>query len=1151
MRVRILARMANPKRRRPSLIKALPWFLPALAAVACAGLTASPLALIPLLLANALVMAAVCHAIGFDPETSFLRTALRRGSAHVVIFTAYTFVVFVLVAWPLLKLTQAPSLGVALLLAATLVVALAALWRMWPAFGLLFLWDDAYPEDSGNGSWIFTAVARSVSFGRHLSAEERFFSHFLPAAFSLLVLAFCAVALSGLYGVFPPEMRIAALAIYGVVLLPVAGMVIANRTLRALLCERRGHIRTARAEPRREPGIEPDVAAPPPPIPVLSTEESQPGVREHALLAAAREGDIARAVALVEAGADPNTAAEAGDRDQRPVLTLAALSPDIRLLRALIARGAQVSRAHQGVTALHAATRDSWHGRPEAVLTLLTNGANAAATDAEGNTALHGAVLSAEPTVAAMLLDAGAPVDAVNAAGDTPLAIACRAANWALVRFLLEHGAKPAPVGGEPALVAAAGIADDDAEGVKVLLRYKAPVNATDAHGRSALIAASAEGHEQIARALLQAHAQPNLADRHGTTALMEAARAGAHGIVQLLADAQANASPRDSHGRDALTLACQSPRAQAATVRALLALGAQPKEAGADGRSALDHAAGTGRWDFVALLDPETPLPTSLSESVVPEAGADSPMHLYDALRFGHWAVASTFTAKVRAWPAEELAALYVDLAGTGFDAARAWLLDHGLHAEARLAPPADGTDTTGRRLFDALLPQLPQSADALLQLMRAGATPAGAGLLGQAVCRLDGADERLTLAMLEAGADPFGADARGRTPVHMAAATGRSALLGALLARGMDPNVRDAGGRTPLHAALEQGGESLPLVRLLVAHGADPEAADVNGETPYGLGIGHGDVERWLSWTAWPLPRRPLRADDLPAAAAAGDIQAVDRLLELGFAVDTRDAQGATALLRAAGAGRRDVAEHLIEAGADPTLAAASGITPLAAAVNARRDTIVEALLARGVAADQRLPGDTTALMIAAALGYPEIAEMLLAAGADARAEDAHGHTALHAAAQYCFGSSDSLRARRLLDTVIGKGADVNKADKDGVTPLLMLLGAHLRPGTEADATHLGALVPVLLDAGAKIEHADHRGVSALHASAMHALLGPARVLIHRGANRQAADAFGRTAGDVARHLGYVDIAHELGTRVGAIPSVRQTLRQPAQPD
>ncbi|TCV96191.1 hypothetical protein EC912_102541 [Luteibacter rhizovicinus] len=1143
--------MANPKRRRPPLHKALLWFLPALAAVACAGFSAHPLALIPLLLANALAMGAICHAIGFDPETSFIRTMLRRGSAHVVMFTAYTFVVFVLVAWPLLKLTQAPSLGAALLLAATLVVALASLWRVWPAFGLLFLWDDAYPEHSGEGSWIFTAIARSVAFGRHLSAEERFFSHFIPAALGLLVLAFCAVALSGLYGVLPSEMRIAALAIYGVVLLPLACMVIANRTLRALLCDRRGHIR-GHAATDKPPASKPAPIAERPPL-VLTAEEIQPGQREAELLAAVRAGDIERAIALVEAGSDPDTAAEPGDRDQRPVLTLAALLPDPRLLRSLIARGADVNRAQGGVTPLLAATRDSWHGRPDSVLTLLANGANAAGTDAEGNTALHGAVLSAEPIVAAMLLDAGAPVSAVNAAGATPLVIACRAANWTIARFLLEHGARPAVADAEPALVAAAGIADDDAEGVKLLLRHKAPVNATGAQGRTALLVAAGEGHEQIVRALCLANADPNIADRNGTTPLMEAARAGAHGIVQLLAEAQANARARDSHGRDALTLACQSSRAQAATIRALLALGAQPKEAGGDGRSALDHAASTGRWDLVALLDPDTPLPTSLSEAVMPEAGADSPTHLLDALRFGHWAVASTFSARVREWPQDELAGLYVDLSGTGLDAARRWLLDHGLSAEARLAPTSLDDDTApqlGRRLFDALLTQLPNAADALFQLMRAGATPAGTGLLGHAICRMEGNDDRLTMAMLEAGADPFGADSRGRTPVHMAAATGRATLLGALLARGTNPNARDTGGRTPLHAALEQGDDSLPLVRLLVSHGADPEATDVNGETPFGLGIGHGDVERWLTWPQWPLPRRALRADDLPVAAAAGDTHAIDRLLELGFAVDTRDPQGATALLRACGAGQRDVAAHLLAAGADATTTAGSGVTPLAAAVNARRDGIVDLLIEHKVPVDQRLPGEATALMIAATLGYPEIVETLLAAGADSNAEDAHGHTALHAAAQYCFGGTDSLRARRLLDLLIRHGSDVNKVDREGKTPLLLLLGAHMRPGSAADATHLGALLPAMLDAGARIEHADQRGVSALHACAMHALLPPARVLMTRGADRGAADAFGRTAADVARHLGFVDIAHELGARNNAIPSVRQTLRQPAQP-
>ncbi|OOG65427.1 hypothetical protein B0E46_03520 [Rhodanobacter sp. B04] len=1147
--------MTQPKsRRRPPLLQALAWFIPGLIAIAAAGFATHPLTLIPLLLANALTMAAVCHAIGFDPEPRFGRTVLRRGAAHLVMFTGYAALVFVLVAWPMLQLSQNPSLGAALLLAAALVLALVALWRLWPAFGLVFVWDDAYPTQR-DGSWIFTATLRSIAFGRHLSHEERFFSHFLPASLALLALAFGAIALTGLVGMLPAEPRIAALALYGIVLLPLGCLVIANRTLRALLCERH--------QPRRRS----DNAATPPnttstPRPVLSEVERTAGTPEQAeaLLAATRDGDIERALALIEAGADPDTAPTAEDRDQRPVLMLAALLPDTRLLRALIVKGADVNRATGGLTPLLAATRDSWHGRAEAVLTLLANGASPLATDAEGNTALHGAVLSADAGVAAMLLDAAAPINALNQAGISPLATACRAANWPLAKFLLEHGAKPTPADGEPALVAAAGIADDDATGVKLLLKHRATVNAVDARHRHALLNAAAEGHEQIARALCAAGADINLADQHGSTALMEAARAGASSIVQLLAAAQPDARARDQHGRDALTLACQSPHAHGETVCALLALGAEPKAAGGDGRSALDHAAAAGRWDLVALLDPDTPLPANLSRELLAE-GADTPAHLLDALRFGHWAIVSSFAERVREWPQAQLAQLYLDLATPGLTAARRWLLEHGLDAEARLeAPRLDDAETgevaalppLGRRLFDALLQQLPNSTEALDDLLQAGASPAGAGLLAQALARLNGAAQgaALPLNLLERGADPFGPDARERTPLHLAVINAQLDLLQALLARGCDPNTRDRDSRTPLFAALEHGAQALPLVRTLIAHGANPEAADANGETPLGLALEHPAVERWLDWRDWQRPNRPLRAQDLPAAAAAGALTTVQRLLELGFAVDTRDEQGASALLRACGAGHREIAASLLAAGADAAQSASSGVTPLAAAVAARREALVELLLEHHVAADQRLPNEATALMVATAMGYPEIAERLLDAGADVNAVDANGRSALHAAAQFGFEHNDSLRARRLFDGLLKRGADINRADSEGKTPLLLLLGAQLRPGSECDATHIGALVPLLLEAGAKVEHADQRGVTALHACAMHALLPPARVLLSRGADRSAADAFGRSAADVARQLGYIDIAHELAARSSAIPSVRQTLRQPAQP-
>ncbi|ODV24089.1 MAG: hypothetical protein ABT19_04660 [Rhodanobacter sp. SCN 68-63] len=1133
--------MTEPKLRRrpPPLLQALAWFVPGWVAVAIAAASTHPLVLIPLLLANALTMAAVCHAIGFDPEPRFGRTVLRRGAAHLVMFSTYVAVVFVLIAWPLLRLSQAPSLSGALLLAAALVIALTLLWRLWPAFGLVFVWDDAYPAQS-DGSWIFTATARSIAFGRHLSREERFFTHFLPAAFSLLVLAFLALALTGLYGVLPQEMRTAAMGLYGLVLMPLGCLVIANRTLRALLCERH--------RPRLGNGG--GSVARPPAAPLTEAERTA-GTPEQAaaLLAAIRDADVERALALVEAGADPNTAPQPDDRDQRPALLLAALLPDTRLLRALIARGADVNRSAGGLTALLAATRDSLQGRAEAVMTLISNGANPLVTDAEGNTALHGAVLSDEPIVAAMLLDAGADLNAVNRSGLTPLATACRAANWTLAKFLLERGAKTQLADTEPALVAAASLADDDPQGIRLLLKHRAAINAVDARQRSALMTAAAEGHEEIARALRAAGAEVNLVDQHGSTALMEAARAGAVGIVQLLAQAEPDATLRDQHGRDALTLACQSPRAHADTVRALLGLGADPKASGSDGRSALDHAAAAGRWDLVALLDPDTPLPASLSVDAL-AAGEDTPGHLLDALRFGHWAVVSTFNQRVREWTPAELARLYVELAAPGLGAARRWLLEHGLSAEAHLQGEDGGR---GPRLFDALLDHLPAATEAIDDLLQAGATPAGAGLLARALNHLDGGAQSVALppVLLERGADPFGPDERLRTPLHLAAAHGQLALVAALLARGCNPNVRDASGRTPLFAALECGAQAADVVRALVAHGADPEASDANGETPLGLAMEHPELKHWLEWGHWPRPARALRASDLPAAAATGAVVAVERLLELGMPVDTRDAQGASALLHACGAGQREVARRLLDAGADISLTAQSGMTALAAAVAARREALVTLLLERQAPVDQRLPGDSTALMVAAAMGYPEIVDRLLDAGAAVNATDARGRSALHAAAQFGFESQDSLRARRLFDALLKRDADVNHADNEGKTPLLMLLGAQLRPGSECDATHIGALVPVLLEAGARLEHADQRGVTALHACAMHALLPPARVLLARGADRHAADGFGRTAADVARHLGYVDIAHELAARSGAaIPSVRQTLRQPAQP-
>lgn len=1138
--------MSSNKSRRPPLASSLLWYLPVLALIVIAIYLVHPLVLIPLLLANTLAMAAVCHAIGFGPEPSFMRTALRRGAAWLVLFTAYTALVWLLVALPMISLTTGSSLGGVLMLSLALAVALAFLWRTWPAFGLIFLWDDAFPQ-SGNGSWIFTALTRSLTFARHLAAEERFFSQFLPSALCTLLLSAGALMLSGMYGVLPSELRTAGLWLYGLVVMPTSCLIMANRMLRALLLERRERQTASSGHDHDGPGSPRERSRGLADAPQTSPQDIPPGVRGQALLEAARDGNMAQALDLLEAGADANTLPDADDPDQRTLLTLAALHPDTRLLRALIAHGAEINHVHRGVTALLAVARDGCMSRAEAVMVLLANGADVDATDGEGNTALHHAARHTDLAVAADLIDAEAAPNPVNHHGLTPLAVACRAANWKMAGWLLQHGAKPQIDESEPALVAAAGIADDDPAGTRLLLERKARVNAATAQGRTALMTASLEGHTLIAQCLLDARADTAVADRHGITALMEAARHGATDIVHALIDAGADISPRDRHGRDALILACLSSRASAATVSALIDAGADPHAGDADGQSALDCATSAGRRDLVAILDPSAQWPADAAAPPAPDPEAATPEHLLDALRFGHWNIVGDFSGQVRDWPPATLAGLYLELADAEHARARRWLLDHGLQVNARL--------DDGRLLFTALVDALPASLPALDSLTAAGVSPAGAGRLARAMQALATAPETgvpLIMDMLRAGADPFGPLGNGRTPLHLATAPGWQTVLDTLLEAGCNPDVRDHDGQTPLHAALEHADPSPDTIRALIAAGADPELSHANGETPLGLvmNMDRPELLAWLRWGPWALPHRRLQAGDLAHAADAGDPDAVDKLLQLGFAVDSPGPHGASALVYACGRGQRDVASRLLDADADPAFASPDGITPLVAAINMHQLDMISLLLERGADVDQRLPGGINALAVACGQGHADAAKVLIAAGASIDATDEQGRTPLNIAAQYGFASNDSLRCRRLLDVLLDAGANPNQVDNASLTPLLMLLGAQTKPGTECDPTHLGALLPVLLDAGARHDHADPRGVTALHACAMHALLAPARILLARGADRSAVDAFGRRSADVARQLGYTDVAVELDERRSGIPSVHQTLRTPAQP-
>ena len=1027
------------------------------------------------------------------------QTAILRDAGMLLLLRgAGLGLMALLIAWPLAGLRQSGSLGAAIGLSLVAGVVWLGLWRTWPVWRAL----ERKGGDLRQRWHQLDDVQIGISTGWRAAT---------------LVAAMLAVAVVLAWpGLLAPSLRWVVAVVYALAL-PVLHW----------LLQRTPPPPLAVAEDFA--ADEDDVAAP--------DEEGDPNT---ALYAAARAGRVERALELLDAGADPHAPPAADDRDQRTLPLLAAVLPDLRLLRGLIARGAQVNQAHGGMTPLLAATRDSWHGRPEAVMTLLANGADPRAADTDGNTPLHHAARSTDPGVAALLRDAAAEVDALNHEGQSPLAIACAAGNWRLARFLLERGARPEPAQGQPALLSAAGTDEDDPAGVQLLLKHKAKVDARDARGRSALHAACLAGHAEIVATLLAAGADAQARDDGGRTPLLDAVQSGSLAAIERLAEAHPDLAAFDAEGRNALLCACGSDQVTPALMRRLLELGADPDHLDRDGKRAIDRAAESGRWAIVTALDPGYALPSNVGNGDDDMPSDRAPFALLrEALHEGR-DDGNDALAKLLG-PAELGSLLHDAELGTP---AIEWLLSRGADPEARNAH--------GDNAIFAALARGRAALPMLQTLLRRAVSPAGGGGLARfvAACSADDqadlALEHCALDLLERGADPFAASPSGDPALALAVRLGWLRLADRLIAHGVNPDARDAHGMTSLHLAAALGRES--VLKQLIARGASPDLRAADGQTPLGVALSGGrrDLADWLDWRGWPLPHRALQPGDVPAAAIVGDADAVRRLLDLGLPVDAVDNQGCTALLRASGGGHRATVDLLLARGADPGRAANSGATPLSAAVSMRQTDIVDGLLAAGAELEQRLPGDVTVLMLSAALGLPDLTARLLTAGANVHASDAQGLMPLHCAALYGFTARERPRLLALIDTLLLAGAEADSAAAGGVTPLLLVLGARAEPGTACDEDTVLVALDRLLDEEVSLDAQDPRGFGPLHLAALHGLLRVTQRLLRAGSDPDLRDALNRTPREIAVMRGFVDVAGEFAPLQSGV-SMARFLREP----
>jgi len=204
-----------------------------------------------------------------------------------------------------------------------------------------------------------------------------------------------------------------------------------------------------------------------------------------------------------------------------------------------------------------------------------------------------------------------------------------------------------------------------------------------------------------------------------------------------------------------------------------------------------------------------------------------------------------------------------------------------------------------------------------------------------------------------------------------------------------------------------------------------------------------------------------------------------------------------------------RKDVAAVTRALDAEPGLVEArsvGGQTPAIVAIYWRAPEILALLRARGAELD---------VFEAAAAGDAERVRTLLAAHPSLR--DAHapdGWTPLHLAGHF--------RQTAVIDVLLAHGADVNAVSRnaDANAPL------HAAAAGGADTTVMRQLVA----AGARVNHRQSGGYTALHEVAAIGNADVARLLLDAGAEADARNTEGRTPGELARDAGHTALADAL---------------------
>lgn len=586
----------------------------------------------------------------------------------------------------------------------------------------------------------------------------------------------------------------------------------------------------------------------------------------------------------------------------------------------------------------------------------------------DGQTPLHFAAIFGHESIAKYLLENNADTKAQDSSGATPLHEAVRYGNVAIAKLLLDAGANVNAkdnLGKTPVMLAVP--KDKVQEIYSLLISYRADLSIKDMYGDTVLhTAAMMNIDENVLSMLVGAGAEIDAKNKEGVTPLEIAVLKNNVNTIRLLTANGANIHTSDTNGKSPLLIAFEADDAVFEALVNSSNVSSQDSKGNTPLHLALLNNVVISKIQYIISLTDDVNIRNSDGNSALficvlknrqkvgemlmakdadifsTNTNNNSPLRL--ALKYGGSVQDWLITSKtIKATDGSGNTALHYAAEWEYADAIQG-LLTKGADISARNANGETalfsavksnnpkiinvmidgGSELNARDNLGSTVMHTAVRWDApasLNELIRLGVdvnaqNSSGKSPLAEAVLagKLD-----MAQTLLKNGANPNSSDTNGVTVLMDSIRGGNKDAVATLLKGGANPNVQSVNGQNAYHEAAYRG--DIEIINMIRNAGGNPLSRDKNGKTPLSIVIkSNPSVIRAVLGKSNNITDSDGNTPVHIVVKEKAGAELLQSLIKDGFPIDTRNADGYTALNYAIENNMLNYANVLLAAGANP---------------------------------------------------------------------------------------------------------------------------------------------------------------------------------------------------------------------------------------